>query len=539
MKNLDGNIFDFMMWDDLAKQFDKKAMEKLEPPVIIAVPSCRVSRFNGVILAGKFAGEVGEVGLAGNRGVGGKEGVHVSMIYGFTRSTSEIHMQYKLKMSKEQVVEKARSMLAYARSLGCNEVEFSPEDAGRYNGYCYFYFVIMNRLMSTMQLLEAAWCHTNIPAGKSEETRALLPTLPLLIAHLGEQLPLLKKLKLPTDNDKGLCIKLLFLTLNVVMPILLLMQVKIFLLFFTTLTPRRRQTTMNHQGVSTPNNSRGPEYECADQGQPMQPTYRLRSQTEPQTDISHSLHQSATKSPVICVLRWQQILQQEMDEETLPLKPSWTKSQPLKDQPAIKDTLQKANAFEGEVEALQRLANGLIHRAVALHWQAQELNRKAASPSWSDDLPVASLTLDSASISPEGVSLGPVFLWNICCIMHVAVVLPEQKLTLQVPDGSLVIAGATDDTMEILKFKTSRDRYGDNEVSDPIGGLVFKGFSGSGSLPSGRGMIHNELSNSAKLDLSKGESGGGAGGEISSGEKKSWELNIVDSDTTVGGAMRA
>ncbi|GJT08812.1 hypothetical protein Tco_0843274 [Tanacetum coccineum] len=123
--------------------------------------------------------------------------------------------------------------------------------------------------------------------------------------------------------------------------------------------------------------------------------------------------------------------------------------------------------------------------------------------------------------------------------MHVAVVLPEQKLTLQVPDGSLVIAGATDDTMEILKFKTSRDRYGDNEVSDPIGGLVFKGFSGSGSLPSGRGMIHNELSNSAKLDLSKGESGGGAGGEISSGEKKSWELNIVDSDTTVGGAMRA
>ncbi|XP_076917456.1 2-isopropylmalate synthase A-like [Bidens hawaiensis] len=46
-------------------------------------------------------------------------------------ATSEIHMQYKLKMSKEQVVEKARSMVAYARSLGCNDVEFSPEDAGR------------------------------------------------------------------------------------------------------------------------------------------------------------------------------------------------------------------------------------------------------------------------------------------------------------------------------------------------------------------------------------------------------------------------
>ncbi|KAL8262910.1 hypothetical protein R6Q59_024259 [Mikania micrantha] len=46
-------------------------------------------------------------------------------------ATSEIHMKYKLKMSKEQVVEKAISMVAYARSLGCDDVEFSPEDAGR------------------------------------------------------------------------------------------------------------------------------------------------------------------------------------------------------------------------------------------------------------------------------------------------------------------------------------------------------------------------------------------------------------------------
>ncbi|XP_031092158.1 2-isopropylmalate synthase A-like [Ipomoea triloba] len=46
-------------------------------------------------------------------------------------ATSEIHMNYKLKMSREQVVEKATSMVAYARSLGCPDVEFSPEDAGR------------------------------------------------------------------------------------------------------------------------------------------------------------------------------------------------------------------------------------------------------------------------------------------------------------------------------------------------------------------------------------------------------------------------
>ncbi|KAI7728669.1 hypothetical protein M8C21_009667 [Ambrosia artemisiifolia] len=46
-------------------------------------------------------------------------------------ATSEIHMKDKLKMSKEEVVDKARSMVAYARSLGCLDVEFSPEDAGR------------------------------------------------------------------------------------------------------------------------------------------------------------------------------------------------------------------------------------------------------------------------------------------------------------------------------------------------------------------------------------------------------------------------
>lgn len=45
-------------------------------------------------------------------------------------ATSEIHMQHKLNMTREQVVDKVREMVAYARSL-CADVEFSPEDAGR------------------------------------------------------------------------------------------------------------------------------------------------------------------------------------------------------------------------------------------------------------------------------------------------------------------------------------------------------------------------------------------------------------------------
>lgn len=45
-------------------------------------------------------------------------------------ATSEIHMQYKLKMDREQVVERVIEMVSYARSL-CEDVEFNPEDAGR------------------------------------------------------------------------------------------------------------------------------------------------------------------------------------------------------------------------------------------------------------------------------------------------------------------------------------------------------------------------------------------------------------------------
>ncbi|XP_078434514.1 2-isopropylmalate synthase A-like [Wolffia australiana] len=46
-------------------------------------------------------------------------------------ATSDIHMQFKLRKTREEVVDIAREMVAYARSLGCEDVEFSPEDAGR------------------------------------------------------------------------------------------------------------------------------------------------------------------------------------------------------------------------------------------------------------------------------------------------------------------------------------------------------------------------------------------------------------------------
>jgi 2-isopropylmalate synthase len=45
-------------------------------------------------------------------------------------ATSDIHMQHKLRMTREQVIERTREMVSYARSL-CEDIEFSPEDACR------------------------------------------------------------------------------------------------------------------------------------------------------------------------------------------------------------------------------------------------------------------------------------------------------------------------------------------------------------------------------------------------------------------------
>ena len=45
-------------------------------------------------------------------------------------ATSDIHMQHKLRMSRDQVLQTVEEMVAYAYSL-CQDVEFSPEDAGR------------------------------------------------------------------------------------------------------------------------------------------------------------------------------------------------------------------------------------------------------------------------------------------------------------------------------------------------------------------------------------------------------------------------
>jgi 2-isopropylmalate synthase len=45
-------------------------------------------------------------------------------------ATSDLHLEYKLKITREQALDQAYNAVAYAKSL-CDDVEFSPEDATR------------------------------------------------------------------------------------------------------------------------------------------------------------------------------------------------------------------------------------------------------------------------------------------------------------------------------------------------------------------------------------------------------------------------
>jgi len=45
-------------------------------------------------------------------------------------ATSDIHLQFKLKMDREECIDKVIESVSYAKSM-CDDVEFSPEDAGR------------------------------------------------------------------------------------------------------------------------------------------------------------------------------------------------------------------------------------------------------------------------------------------------------------------------------------------------------------------------------------------------------------------------
>lgn len=45
-----GNVVEFTMWNEMADEFEKADLDTMEQPIIIAVSSCRVSKYIGTTL---------------------------------------------------------------------------------------------------------------------------------------------------------------------------------------------------------------------------------------------------------------------------------------------------------------------------------------------------------------------------------------------------------------------------------------------------------------------------------------------------------
>lgn len=82
-------------------------------------------RVHGVAVAGLARTNAGDIETAWE----GVREAEQPVIHVFL-ATSDIHLQYKLRLSREEALERVRIMVAYARNL-CPTIEFSAEDATR------------------------------------------------------------------------------------------------------------------------------------------------------------------------------------------------------------------------------------------------------------------------------------------------------------------------------------------------------------------------------------------------------------------------
>jgi len=82
-------------------------------------------RVHGVAVAGLARTNAGDIETAWE----GVREAEQPVIHVFL-ATSDIHLQYKLRLSREEALERVRTMVAYARNL-CPTIEFSAEDATR------------------------------------------------------------------------------------------------------------------------------------------------------------------------------------------------------------------------------------------------------------------------------------------------------------------------------------------------------------------------------------------------------------------------
>ena len=111
-------------------------------------------------------------------------------------ATSDIHMEHKLKMSRDKVLKTAVEMVSYAKSF-TNDIEFSPEDAGRSDPK--FLFEILQAV------IEAGATTVNIP----DTVGYTVPSeFGNLIKSITENVPNIDKavISVHCHNDLGLAV---------------------------------------------------------------------------------------------------------------------------------------------------------------------------------------------------------------------------------------------------------------------------------------------------------------------------------------------
>ncbi|MCK9287524.1 MAG: 2-isopropylmalate synthase [Sphaerochaetaceae bacterium] len=111
-------------------------------------------------------------------------------------ATSDLHLEYKLKMSRQQALDQVASMVRYARDL-CPEVEFSAEDASR-SDIDFLYDVIETAIESGASII-------NIPDtvgyGMPEEFGALIAKIMNNVVNIDKAI-----LSVHCHNDLGLAV---------------------------------------------------------------------------------------------------------------------------------------------------------------------------------------------------------------------------------------------------------------------------------------------------------------------------------------------
>ena len=110
---------------EMAKQLERLGVDIIEAGFAIASPmdfksvQAISAAVENPIIASLARCTKGDIDAAWNAV---KEAKHLA--------TSDIHMEYKLKMTREQVLQRITDMVAYAKSF-CDDIEFSAEDASR------------------------------------------------------------------------------------------------------------------------------------------------------------------------------------------------------------------------------------------------------------------------------------------------------------------------------------------------------------------------------------------------------------------------